>query len=498
MGLGAAIPFIKGLAPKPIDPADVDSAVAAYLEEHPEATCPIDDTAGEGDTGKVWSADKTAGEVATLTEAIVPVEGFMTTNDFDAGDSGKTNLLATPYQISNILTGKQITSNGSIGDKSSACVSPLVPVSQGTYGIKTANGAASVGQISSGNSYKNGYGFFAADGETVVSRPESLLHSISDNIFVFDVPQDAKYVRFCYIAQSSQYYEAALEYFNQWILLPNANDDIDDSFFDLGSAKQNGEIDRIKRTDGSYLKIKDAEAWKIGDRTCAIFKKACFIGDSFTAGYIYNSSGEAHTDNDYSWVEHLKKMTGRDYVNCGVSGATTKTWLTNADGLAKAQVAANKAQAYMIGLQINDAAAEMTVGTTADIGTQADSYIGYTSQIIDAVFTINADAHVFLLTQPKNFTGAHTPYRQAILDIVEWYQTNGNGTHQTQVHLIDLLDYWELFRNDGCLNTMANGHYTAVGWEYVAEIMAKAWSHYLNEHPLLFQDVNLIPYGTAT
>lgn len=70
MGLGAAIPFIKGLAPKPIDPADVSEAVAAYLEEHPEATCPIDDTAGEGDTGKVWSADKTAGEVATLTEAI--------------------------------------------------------------------------------------------------------------------------------------------------------------------------------------------------------------------------------------------------------------------------------------------------------------------------------------------------------------------------------------------------------------------------------------------
>ena len=73
MGLGAAIPFIKGLAPKPIDPADVDSAVAAYLEEHPEATAPIDDTAGEGDTDKLWSADKTAGEIASLTEAIAPM-----------------------------------------------------------------------------------------------------------------------------------------------------------------------------------------------------------------------------------------------------------------------------------------------------------------------------------------------------------------------------------------------------------------------------------------
>ena len=74
MGLGAAIPFIKGLAPKPIDPADVDTAVAAYLEEHPEATCPIDDTAGEGDTDKVLSADKVTELVDTLSEAIVPLQ----------------------------------------------------------------------------------------------------------------------------------------------------------------------------------------------------------------------------------------------------------------------------------------------------------------------------------------------------------------------------------------------------------------------------------------
>ena len=87
MGLGAAIPFIKGLAPKPIDPADVGTAVAAYLEEHPEATCPIDDTAGEGDTGKVWSADKTAGEVATLSEAIA----YKTPEEFGAKGDGTTD-----------------------------------------------------------------------------------------------------------------------------------------------------------------------------------------------------------------------------------------------------------------------------------------------------------------------------------------------------------------------------------------------------------------------
>lgn len=60
---------VEALAPV-ADPEVIAEAVNDYLEEHPEATCPIDDTAGEGDTGKVWSADKTAGEVASLTEAI--------------------------------------------------------------------------------------------------------------------------------------------------------------------------------------------------------------------------------------------------------------------------------------------------------------------------------------------------------------------------------------------------------------------------------------------
>ena len=211
-----------------------------------------------------------------------------------------------------------------------------------------------------------------------------------------------------------------------------------------------------------------------------------------------NSSGTAHDSPDYSWVKHLENITGREYVNCGISGATTASWLTNENGLAKAQVAANKAQAYIIGLQINDAETGLTVGTVSDIGTSTQSYYGCTSKIIDEVFEINDDAHVFLLTQPKNYTGIHTPYRAAILDIVEWYQTEGNGTHQGQVHLIDLLDYYKLFLQPGCTDSSVNGHYTAVGWEYAAEIIAFAWSEYLNAHPLLFQDVNLIPYGTAT
>ena len=71
--LDTIVGLIKSLGGQP-DPEDVAAAVAAYLEAHPEAACPIDDTAGEGDTDKVWSADKSAEEIETLSSAIVPLQ----------------------------------------------------------------------------------------------------------------------------------------------------------------------------------------------------------------------------------------------------------------------------------------------------------------------------------------------------------------------------------------------------------------------------------------
>ena len=84
--LGTVVALIKSLGGQP-DPEVVAEAVAAYLEEHPEATAPIDDTAGEGDTGKIWSADKSAEEIATLSSAIA----YKTPEMFGAKGDGTTD-----------------------------------------------------------------------------------------------------------------------------------------------------------------------------------------------------------------------------------------------------------------------------------------------------------------------------------------------------------------------------------------------------------------------
>ena len=80
MSIGMVIALIKKLATTP-DPAVIEAAVSDWLDEHPEAACPIDDTAGEGDTDKVLSADKVTELVNAVLEAIVPLTPAATSGD---------------------------------------------------------------------------------------------------------------------------------------------------------------------------------------------------------------------------------------------------------------------------------------------------------------------------------------------------------------------------------------------------------------------------------
>ena len=74
-----------------IPAADIASGVI------PDPTNIIDDTAGDGDTDKVWSADKTAGEVSTLSSAIATKAETKTTTesgvDLDISDENGNVLV---------------------------------------------------------------------------------------------------------------------------------------------------------------------------------------------------------------------------------------------------------------------------------------------------------------------------------------------------------------------------------------------------------------------
>lgn len=233
-------------------------------------------------------------------------------------------------------------------------------------------------------------------------------------------------------------------------------------------------------------------------KTCNIFHRVVCIGDSYTSGHIQTPTDPSATGTNemYAYPQFLAQLTGNEYINCGISGATCISWQVGARGLPKAQ-SVGRVQAYIIGLAINDSGTvsgggrRVPVGTVDDIGTDAQTYYAQMAKIVREVNAISPLAKIFINTCPQNEPERYDPYNQAIRDIVAAYATT------YPVHCIDLAaNYSELYKAASLSGDYTHAHYTAMGYEQFAEIYAYVLSDYINTHISAFQDVYKIPYDT--
>lgn len=226
-----------------------------------------------------------------------------------------------------------------------------------------------------------------------------------------------------------------------------------------------------------------------GLHTADIFRKVVCCGDSFTSGHVALGSGTTTTNEAFAYPSFMARLTGNDYINCGQSGANVQTWLTSDRGLAKAQTS-GKAQAYIIGLGLNDSgtgSASIPVGVVGDIGTENNTYYAGLSKIIREINSINPTAKIFITTIPKPAT-SRQPYNEAMRKIVEAYKNT------YPIHLLDLDKYAYLYDVDSINNDYIGGHYTAISYQQFAENLRYIMSDYINHNISAFQDVHLIPF----
>ena len=229
------------------------------------------------------------------------------------------------------------------------------------------------------------------------------------------------------------------------------------------------------------------------DSTIRIFRKVVCCGDSYTSGYIVDSSNNVNRYNEaYSWPFTLQRMTGNRYINCGVSGANCSTWLTNQRGLMAARLA-GKSQAYILSLGLNDASTDaslsLDLGTSDDIGQDRNTYYGRYSQIIRELAAISPDAHIFCTTIPET-ASQYEGYNEAVRNIVTAYE----GSYH--VHLVDLFEFIDLYKIRSITSDKRAGHYTAIGYEQFGEILCRVISRTINNNLSDFIDVNLIPFDS--
>lgn len=230
-------------------------------------------------------------------------DGFLTVNGFE---SDVVNVLGQPYDTGDVLMFAQILDNGSIRNSDSNfdrdySVTPLIPVTPGKYALYVPNGKG-YSQKGQWCSVTAGYGLWESDGTTSVAK--DTVTDLGNNIWQIVVPQNAAFVRFSYYhgpsdsgTRNKANAEAGLLYVNNnWVMIRTEATDLTPTDF---TRQQNGIIDKIKRTDGSYLKLTTTELSR---------KKILVFGDSIWGNTRTN--GVADFLHDYSGATVYNSAVG--------------------------------------------------------------------------------------------------------------------------------------------------------------------------------------------
>ena len=203
------------------------------------------------------------------------------------------------------------------------------------------------------------------------------------------------------------------------------------------------------------------------------FRKIAIIADSLGSGEVYykNSDGSYSGSDkyEYSWGSYIARTCGSEVKHFAKGGMTTRSWLSEYVG---DDFVNNKAQAYIIALQVNDrfphinpstgqSEASVPLGSSSDINlsdrTQnADTYYGNLASIIQYIKSVVPKAKIFVCTDPKNETDFNVAVRYM-------------ATIFDNVYIIDLYEYGSnLYTSASLGNLWVNGHMTSIGYKVSA------------------------------
>lgn len=222
------------------------------------------------------------------------------------------------------------------------------------------------------------------------------------------------------------------------------------------------------------------------------FNSFAVIGDSLscgTVGYHDGTSVKFVSLNDISWPTFLSKRTGMRCENFGISGATIKDWL-DSEYAQTAFDGSHNASCYIIGLQVNDGVQETLIGTIDSIhenkDMNSDDYYGNYGKLLQMINEHSSKAKIFCLATPHNYE----EYNNAVKDICE------NCQYVTNAYYIDLSEYEYLYYSNEfpIINKSARaaGHFNAMAYSQMADIIKYAISEYMCNHVEDFLQIEFI------
>lgn len=212
--------------------------------------------------------------------------------------------------------------------------------------------------------------------------------------------------------------------------------------------------------------------------TTGCYKTFGVIGDSYSSGETYYD-GSLHDNYYQSWGQILARKLGNTCINFSKGGLTTRTWLTDSNGLTKLEKNA-ACDLYWCALGINDATklGSSYLGSIDDMHTDdttnPDTFYGNYGKIIGSIKRKNANATIILTNIVLTGT-QYDPFSNAIKEIAEHSNVMFIDTHS------------DFFTRSEFKNTMVNGHPTNQTYTGMANMYDELFGkNYEKYHDYLF------------
>jgi len=136
--------------------------------------------------------------------------------------------------------------------------------------------------------------------------------------------------------------------------------------------------------NGAEILVSGGGAGEIPRASVAAFRKVGVVGDSFASGTV-NVGGNQTSYPALSWPQVMGRAAGAEVTNYTKAGLSTRTWLTDGNGLSKL-LADDPQGLYILALGINDDnLGSSYIGAIGDVDTEADTFYGNYGRVITQI-----------------------------------------------------------------------------------------------------------------
>ena len=141
---------------------------------------------------------------------------------------------------------------------------------------------------------------------------------------------------------------------------------------------------KLYDSTGAEIELEASGGGEVPRASIAAFRRIGVVGDSFASGTV-NVNGGQPSYPALSWPQVMGRLAGAEVVNYTKAGLSTRTWLTDSNGLTKL-LADDPQGLYILALGINDDnLGSSYIGTAADVDTEADTFYGNYGKIIKEI-----------------------------------------------------------------------------------------------------------------